>query len=646
MALGFGLATSLLAIFSALACLSTYRLLEDGRRVTHTIEVLATLDGMLSKLFDAESDQRGYLITGDPAFLRPFESAEIEANDRLVRLALLTSDNSSHRARLVRLRPMLIERLVLLRRGIDLRRAQGIEAIRALVVGGRGRFLTDSIRRLAAEMVAEERQILDERVNRSYLSAQVATITYALLMILVLILIWAVDRLVRQDLRARAETELALRQSRERFELAVAGSRDGIWDWLFLNNETYYSPRWKGMLGYEDDEVSADPDEFTSRIHPEDRERHRAVLKDYLETRQSAEYQVELRLRHKDGFYRWILSRGVALRDESGRPYRMAGSHTDITARKEAESLLLDQNRRLEAAVKSEQVASKALKLAQSQLVQSEKLAGLGQMVAGVAHEINNPLAFVINNAAVCSRDLDDLCRLVTLYAEADPILKRQDAHLFERINSFREAADVDFVLHNLKKLLGRSDDGLRRIQRVVNDLRLFARLDERDLKDADLNAGIESTVTIVRGSARRGDVDLQLDLEPLPLVACQPARINQVVMNLLSNAIDATSRGGKVFVRSRNDGASVRIEVSDTGEGIDPSVVDRIFDPFFTTKPVGQGTGLGLSISYGIVRDHEGTIDVNSRPGVGTTFVVRLPLVASILISPRTVGIGHLRDL
>jgi len=625
--LGFGLATSLLALFAALACLSTYRLLDDGRWVAHTLEVLAALEGTLSKVLDAEADQRGHLLTGDPRYLRPYETAVGEAGKGIEALGRLTGDNPGQQGRLARLGPMVADRFSLMREAIEARRDRGADAARDLVANGRGRARMEGVRDLVEEMVGVERQLLADRVQGSELSARVAYVTYSALLLLVLFLLGAVYRLVRRDSRDRARAEEALRQSRERFELAVRGSRDGLWDWDLALGRAYYSPRWKGMLGHGDAEVSDRPEEFTERVHPDDLARVRATIADYFEGR-TPDYEQEVRLRHKDGTYRWVLTRGVALSDARGKPYRMAGSHTDITARKQAEGLLSDQNRRLEAAARSERQAHEALKLTQSRMVQSEKLAGLGQMVAGVAHEINNPLSFVVNNAAVLGRDVGDLRDLLALYEEADGLIARGDPGLRGRIVAFRDRVEMDFLLSNIHALLRRSDDGLRRIQQVVKDLRLFARLDEGDIKEADLNAGVESTATIIRGNARREDVGLVLDLGAIPPVTCYPAKINQVVLNLLSNAVDACGHGGRVTVRTRGDEGHVRVEVADTGPGIDPAIRDRIFDPFFTTKPVGRGTGLGLSISYGIVQEHGGTIEVESAPGRGTTFVVRLPIV------------------
>ncbi len=264
---------------------------------------------------------------------------------------------------------------------------------------------------------------------------------------------------------------------------------------------------------------------------------------------------------------------------------------------------------------------------AQSRMVQHAKLAGLGEMVAGVAHEINNPLSFVGNNVAVLQRDLADVQELVGLYRKGDPLIDRADPSLAGEIRELWERGDLEYTLGNLQGLLARTREGLKRIQRIVGDLRIFARLDEGELDDVDLNAGIESTVNIVLGNAKKKQVTIALDLQPLPTISCFAAKINQVVMNLVSNAIDASKEGGEVVVRSRSEPGGVRIEVEDHGYGIEPAIRERIFDPFFTTKPIGVGTGLGLSISYGIVIDHGGQIEVDSTPGQGARFLVHLPL-------------------
>ncbi len=270
-----------------------------------------------------------------------------------------------------------------------------------------------------------------------------------------------------------------------------------------------------------------------------------------------------------------------------------------------------------------------ALKAAQSQLVQAEKLAALGQTVAGVAHEINNPLAFVTNNLAVLQRDASALREVVALYREADRVPDGEKDAVRARIRTLDERFDLEYTLGNLDALIVRSREGLQRIRQIVSDLREFARLDEGDLQPADLNAGIESTLRILGGAAKRKGVDVVVDLGELPTVSCHPAKLNQVVMNLVNNALQACSPGGHVTVSTRRDGDVVLIRVVDDGAGIPEAIRAKIFDPFFTTKKQGEGIGLGLSISYGIVRDHGGRIEVEASSGAGTAFLVTLPLAA-----------------
>ncbi len=266
------------------------------------------------------------------------------------------------------------------------------------------------------------------------------------------------------------------------------------------------------------------------------------------------------------------------------------------------------------------------LKQAQGRMLQQARLASLGQTAAGVAHEINNPLAFIANNIVILKREVTGLHNILLLYQKAEQTLEEYQRELLGQIRDLAEEVDLPYVLENLDGLMDRSRDGLMRIQKIVADLRDFAHLDEADIQEADLNAGIVATVTIMRSLADKRQVVLQMDLTPIPRLTCFAAKMNLVIQNLISNAIDACPPGGKVVVRTRPADDGAMIEVSDTGCGISPAIQEKVFDPFFTTKPIGQGTGLGLSMSYGIVKDHGGMIDFESIPGRGTRFTIRLP--------------------
>jgi PAS domain S-box-containing protein len=621
----FGAALAVLGVVAYLMHRTSERVVIDNQRVAHAFRVLVAIDQFEATALAAVASQRSFLITGDPAQLGPFRKAEVDVRLRLAELLDVAADDPSQRPRAEELAVALEPLLAVLNETIARRARDGHAAARRVVASGRIESLAGVLRDRLAEMAAVENALLAQRLTRARQSSRAASLTSLSLVALALALLLFMYVLVRRDLAARGRAGEELRRSEERFDLAVRGSRDGIWDWDLATDTVYFSPRWKAQLGYGEHELAPRFEEWESRLHPDDRERALASVRAYLEGR-TLDYDLEARLRHKDGTYRWIRARGLALRDAAGKLYRMAGSHTDITARKQAERQLAEQNRLLEEAARSERAALQALKQAQARMVQTEKLAGLGQMVAGIAHEINNPLSFVINNVAVLQRDAGDILRLLDICQEAAPLVAREQPGLARRAAELREAADLDYTLANLAGLLDRTRDGLRRIQHIVSELRAFARLDEAEVTDADINAGVESTVSIVLGHARRKQVAVTLDLAALPPVTCHAAKINQVVMNLVSNAIDACPHGGAVAVRTRPDADGVRIEVEDNGAGVDPAIRARIFDPFFTTKPIGQGTGLGLSISYAIVHDHGGSIDVQSEPGGGACFVVHLP--------------------
>ncbi len=261
-------------------------------------------------------------------------------------------------------------------------------------------------------------------------------------------------------------------------------------------------------------------------------------------------------------------------------------------------------------------------------LAQAETLAGLGRLAAGVAHEVNNPIAFVSNNLAVLRRDVSAAMRLLDVYRDGHAALARAEPDRAAAALRLEDEIDLAYIRDNVAGLIDRSLAGLDRVRHIVANLRNFARLDEAERKEADLTAGLSATAEVLRHEFDQRGVCLQMTLQPLPPLWCQPARLNQVFLHVLRNAVLACSSGGTVEVRTRAEGpAGVLIEIEDNGVGIKPEHLSRVFEPFFTTRDVGQGAGLGLAVSYGIVRDHGGSITIDSTPGRGSVVRLYLPL-------------------
>lgn len=262
---------------------------------------------------------------------------------------------------------------------------------------------------------------------------------------------------------------------------------------------------------------------------------------------------------------------------------------------------------------------------AQGQLLQSEKMASIGQLAAGVAHEINNPISFVNANLGSLQRYAAGLLDMVSAYERHEAELAPATRAALAQV---KQAADLDYVREDMPALLAESLDGLQRVKSIVQGLKEFSHVDEAQEQRANLETYLDTTVKIVWNELKY-KVELVREYGGIPEVDCMPAQLSQVFMNLLVNAGQAINEHGRITLRTGHDARNVWVEVEDTGGGIRPEHLSRIFDPFFTTKPVGQGTGLGLSISYGIVRKHGGQIEARSELGSGTCFRVTLPLLA-----------------
>jgi PAS domain S-box-containing protein len=382
---------------------------------------------------------------------------------------------------------------------------------------------------------------------------------------------------LQKEIAVREQAEEDLRKSEERYALAVEGANDGIWDRDFATDRTYYSPRWKSMLGYEDHEILNDREEWLSRIHPEDSEMVKRHLSDYLAGRVPA-YQVEYRLRHKDGSYRWIHAKGSCLRDDEGRPYRMAGSHADITEQKKLEQ----------------------------QLLHARKIDSIGLLAGGVAHEFNNLLTVI---SGCCEELLETI-------AECDEV----------------SCATIRTIMSAVSEGAG-----------LTRNLLAFGRPQVICLKPVIVNDVVADAGKLLAKALER-NIQFSLDLCSGNLaVMGDEGQIKQVIVNLAINARDAMPSGGYLKISTihadmdkeqarrhglESPGGYAVISVADNGTGMDQITMERAFEPFFTTKEVGKGTGLGLSIIYGIIKQHNGAITVDSKPGEGATFTICLPLV------------------
>jgi two-component system NtrC family sensor kinase len=274
----------------------------------------------------------------------------------------------------------------------------------------------------------------------------------------------------------------------------------------------------------------------------------------------------------------------------------------------------------LKTKIEELEAANREIRDTQARLVHTAKMASLGQLVAGVAHELNNPIGFVYSNMATLRDYSHRLVHLIEL-AEKNP----------KALESEKAKADYEFVQADLPKLIASCEDGARRMKEIVVKLRNFSRLDEAKLKKVNLREGLESTLALLHGELKNR-IEVEAEYAEVPEVTCYASQINQVFMNILSNGAQAIEGEGKIRIQlDQPDAQHVRVRISDSGRGMDRETIERIFDPFFTTKDVGQGTGLGLSISYGIIKKHGGEIQVTSSPGQGSEFTILVPIESAL---------------
>ena len=312
----------------------------------------------------------------------------------------------------------------------------------------------------------------------------------------------------------------------------------------------------------------------------------------------------------------WIETTKVHLRDPEGNVIGLVGLARDVTERKRIDAELLSRNKELT------EVNAKLFQ-AQEQLLQAEKMASLGQLAAGVAHEINNPVGFVSSNLGSLERYIEDLFKLLAACEAHEHELK---ADTLAALQTLKQDIDIAFLREDVMSLLRESMEGMQRVKQIVQDLKDFSHVGEAERQWANLERGLDSTLNMVRNEVKY-KAEVIKEYAGVPDIECVPSQLNQVFMNLIVNAAHAIEERGTITVRTGSDAEKVWVEVVDTGSGISKDHLPRIFEPFYTTKPVGKGTGLGLSLSYGIVQRHRGSIEVTSEVGKGSCFRVTLPI-------------------
>jgi PAS domain S-box-containing protein len=382
--------------------------------------------------------------------------------------------------------------------------------------------------------------------------------------------------------------------------------------------------------------------EHRKQIHPDDVQLWLERVEEISQLGNPREY--ELRILRPDGAVRYIYVKAQAIFD-GGKVIKLFGTIQDITDRKLAEDALRQSEGQLREKATQLEVTLSELRSTQTQLIQTEKMSSLGLLVAGVAHEINNPINFIYGNVMHASEYSSDLLGLIKLYQESYPDPTPE-------IVATTEDMELAFIQEDLPKILQSMQVGVDRVRNIVLSLRNFSRLDEAEMKPVDIHSGIDSTLLILQHRLKKDAlghaIEVVKEYGQLPKVNCYASGLNQVFMNILSNAIDAVElRVGleeitaslenplsprferKIVIRTEVCHKNwVRISIANNGAGMTEEVRSRVFDPFFTTKAVGKGTGLGLSISYQIVVEkHGGKLMCISAPGQGAEFVIEIPV-------------------
>lgn len=443
-----------------------------------------------------------------------------------------------------------------------------------------------------------------------------------------------------EDITARKQIEEELHESKQLLELVLdAMPQCTFWkskDSVYLG----CNRRFAQLTGVGEPDQIVGKTDYDLPFSQEEAEWYIELDRRVMTSDQPVYNVIEPQQQHEDGRQRWSETNKIPLHDPDGNVIGILGTFQDVTARIEVQEALQHSEAELRQKAEELEHLIRELRHTQAQLVQTEKMSSLGQLVAGIAHEINNPVNFIHGNVGHARRYIQDLITIIQAYQFYVPDPNPE-------IQNLVEGVDLEFLLDDLPKLLDSMQVGADRIRDIVASLRTFSRLDEAEVKDVDIHAGIDSTLMILhnrlKAKSDRPEIPVHKDYGALPDVECYAGQLNQVFMNILVNAIDAledrdrdrtltqiTAQPSQIWIKTQvtEDRSAIQVSIRDNGPGIPAHVQPRIFDPFFTTKPVGKGTGLGMSISYQVVVDkHDGQLTCHSTMGEGSEFVIEIPL-------------------
>lgn len=576
---GLGVTLVLILANAVVSYRNTLKLFENEQWVSHTYQVLTELEATLSTLKDAETGQRGYLITGEEQYLQPYQSAIAQINTRIKSLKQLTADNPQQQQRILSLEGAIALKLSDLEQKIKLRREQGFEASQQVVRTNRGKQIMDDIRQQIADMKDIENQLLVSRIKESKASLQRTILTFTLATFVSLVLLGLVYYLMRRDRALRQQEAQKLRQNSERLALALDAAKMGSWDWNITTNEIFWTTYHEIIFGYEPGKPNRSYKEWADRVHPEDLPRVEAGIQ--ASRKHQQDFQTEYRVLLPDGSIRWVNSFGRFQYDAENRPNRMVGMLKEITDRKQAEAEIRQLNETLE-----ERVIQRTLQL-------QEANDELQAFAYSVSHDLRAPL------------------RAMQGFAEA----------LLE---------DYGDVLDNLgEDYAQRIVSSAQRLENLIQDLLAYSRLSRADLqlKVINLTDVMKEAIAQLEADLKQQQAQVTIT-SPLPEVIAHRSTLVQAIANLLTNAIKFVDNvQPQVQVWAEMRGEWVRLWVTDNGIGIAPEHQQRIFRVFERLHGIETypGTGIGLAIVRKGIDRMGGQVGVESELGQGSRFWIEL---------------------